>query len=127
MSYGPDSPCGPAAPATWTFRAFQNADAPAAARLVTDSVRGHWTSLPEQFRESADPLRRRLVELEGKEVKEVIATWLGADALAWARAGGFTHAGTGGMVPNLPMLRVNARLGYRVGRMWVTWEQPLSG
>jgi GNAT superfamily N-acetyltransferase len=296
------------------IRPFQNVDAPAAARLVTDSVRGHWTYLPEQFRESADPLRRRLVALEGKEVvatahlapfgaatpdalrldlagdaaaftglyqalladlpggfsrllgvtredfeeqmaffgaagfrnawqswgagldlrtfddaafqpleerlflrgyevgclsnaapdtdwaaldalhqagladaprnptttpdplsaagwREMIvreqvvfivrrrgeivaftrlaprgqevqsedtvthpdhrsrglATWLGAHALAWARAGGFTHAGTGGTVLNLPMLRVNARLGYRVGRMWVTWERPLVG
>ena len=115
---------GPPVPTTRTFRPFQDADAPAAARLVTDSVRGHWTYLPERFRESADPLRRRLVALEGNEV---VATWLGAHALAWARAGGFTHAGAGGTVLNLPMLRVNARLGYRVERMWVTWERPLSG
>ncbi|OLV18188.1 GNAT family N-acetyltransferase [Deinococcus marmoris] len=52
----------------FTLRPFQNADAPAVARLVTDSVRGHWTYLPERFRESADPLRRRLVALAGPEV-----------------------------------------------------------
>ena len=53
---------------TCTVRSFQNADAPAVARLVTDSVRGHWTYLPERFRESADPLRRRLVALTGPQV-----------------------------------------------------------
>ncbi|MFK7602604.1 GNAT family N-acetyltransferase [Deinococcus sp. SM5_A1] len=52
----------------FTLRPFQDADAPAVARLVTDSVRGHWTYLPERFRESADPLRRRLVALAGPEV-----------------------------------------------------------
>ncbi|CAM3361059.1 N-acetyltransferase domain-containing protein [Deinococcus saxicola] len=52
----------------FTLRPFQNADAPAVARLVTDSVRGHWTYPPERFRESADPLRRRLVALAGPEV-----------------------------------------------------------
>lgn len=50
------------------IRPFQNADAPAVARLVTDSVRGHWTYLPERFMESADPQRRRLVALSGGEV-----------------------------------------------------------
>lgn len=52
----------------FAVRSFQNADAPAVARLVTDSVRGHWTYRPEQFRESANPLRRRLVALSGTEV-----------------------------------------------------------
>ncbi len=52
----------------FTLRPFQNADAAAVARLVTDSVRGHWTYPPEHFRESADPLRRRLVALAGPEV-----------------------------------------------------------
>ncbi|CAM3841834.1 GNAT family N-acetyltransferase [Deinococcus frigens] len=50
------------------IRPFQNADAPAVARLVTDSVRGHWTYPPERFRESADPLRRRLVAVQGQQV-----------------------------------------------------------
>ncbi|CAM4195320.1 GNAT family N-acetyltransferase [Deinococcus marmoris] len=52
----------------FTLRPFQNADASAVARLVTDGVRGHWTYPPERFRESADPLRRRLVALAGTEV-----------------------------------------------------------
>ncbi|MDB5045419.1 MAG: hypothetical protein JWQ08_1469, partial [Deinococcus sp.] len=34
-------------------------------------------------------------------------------------------AGTGGTVLNLPMLRVNARLGYVPEAMWVTWERGL--
>ncbi|MBZ9753322.1 GNAT family N-acetyltransferase [Deinococcus sp. HMF7604] len=55
-----------------------------------------------------------------------VATALKAFALAWARAEGYTHAGTGGTVLNLPMLRVNTRLGYRVERMWVTWEKGLA-
>lgn len=50
------------------LRPFQNADAPAVARLVTDSVRGHWTYTPKHFRESADPLRRRLVAVRAGEV-----------------------------------------------------------
>lgn len=54
-----------------------------------------------------------------------LATLLKAYALAWARTRGYTHAGTGGTVLNLPMLRVNTRLGYVVERMWVTWEKAL--
>ncbi|MFC3833743.1 MULTISPECIES: GNAT family N-acetyltransferase [Deinococcus] len=52
-----------------------------------------------------------------------LATALKGQALAWARAQGHTHAGTGGTVLNLPMLRVNTRLGYVTGPMWVTWER----
>jgi len=52
-----------------------------------------------------------------------VATALGAHALAWAQAQGFTQAGTGGTVLNLPMLRVNTRLGYRPEAMWLTWER----
>ncbi|PNY81314.1 GNAT family N-acetyltransferase [Deinococcus koreensis] len=55
-----------------------------------------------------------------------LATALKAHALAWAKAEGFTHAGTGGTVLNLPMLRVNARLGYVPERLWITWEQRLT-
>lgn len=51
-----------------------------------------------------------------------LATLLKAYALAWAKEQGYAKAGTGGTVLNLPMLRVNTRLGYVVGRMWVTWE-----
>ncbi|GGL68794.1 hypothetical protein GCM10010840_03660 [Deinococcus aerolatus] len=54
-----------------------------------------------------------------------LATLVKARALAWARTGGYTHAGTGGTVLNLPLLRVNTRLGYRVERMWVTWVRAL--
>lgn len=54
-----------------------------------------------------------------------LATLVKARALAWAQAEGFHHAGTGGTVLNLPMLRVNTRLGYEVERMWVTWERGL--
>lgn len=50
------------------LRPFRNADAPAVARLVTDSVRGHWTYAPTHFRENPDPLRRRLVAVQAGEV-----------------------------------------------------------
>lgn len=55
-----------------------------------------------------------------------LGTLVKAHALAWARASGFKQAGTGGTVLNLPMLRVNARLGYQAERMWVTWERLLT-
>lgn len=54
-----------------------------------------------------------------------LATLVKASALAWARGEGYTHAGTGGTVLNLPMLRVNTRLGYVAEAMWVTWEKGL--
>lgn len=54
-----------------------------------------------------------------------LATLVKALALQWAREQGFRTAGTGGTVLNLPMLRVNTRLGYQVERMWVTWERQL--
>ncbi|THF70671.1 GNAT family N-acetyltransferase [Deinococcus sp. Arct2-2] len=55
-----------------------------------------------------------------------LATLVKARALAWAKAEGFIAAGTGGTVLNLPMLRVNSRLGYVPEAMWVTWEQGLE-
>lgn len=55
-----------------------------------------------------------------------LATLVKASALAWARGEGYTHAGTGGTVLNLPMLRVNTRLGYIPEAMWVTWEKVLQ-
>ncbi|WP_189009602.1 GNAT family N-acetyltransferase [Deinococcus malanensis] len=54
-----------------------------------------------------------------------LATLVKADALQWAREQGFRTAGTGGTVLNLPMLRVNTRLGYQVERMWITWERTV--
>ncbi|MDR6219832.1 GNAT family N-acetyltransferase [Deinococcus soli (ex Cha et al. 2016)] len=54
-----------------------------------------------------------------------VMTALKAHALTWAQGAGHTHAGTGGTVLNLPMLRVNTRLGYRVDHMWITWEKEL--
>ncbi|WP_309571738.1 GNAT family N-acetyltransferase [Deinococcus sp.] len=77
------------------------------------------------------------VTLDGREVESEqtvtlsehrtrgVATALKAHALAWAKGEGYTHAGTGGTVLNLPILRVNARLGYHTSPMWVTWERPL--
>ena len=55
-----------------------------------------------------------------------LATVLKAHALAWAQAAGYRHARTGGAVLNLPMLRVNTRLGYITEPMWVTWERVLK-
>ncbi|MBB5236117.1 GNAT family N-acetyltransferase [Deinococcus budaensis] len=49
-------------------RSFRQADAPAVARLVTASVRGQWSYTPQQFRESSDLLRVRLVAERGSEV-----------------------------------------------------------
>lgn len=54
-----------------------------------------------------------------------LATCLKAHALAWAKSQGYTHAATGGTVLNLPMLRVNTRLGYLTEPMWMTWEKRL--
>lgn len=54
-----------------------------------------------------------------------LATVLGAYALSWAQTAGYRHAGSGGTVLNLPMLRVHARLGYVTEPMWVTWERRL--
>lgn len=56
-----------------------------------------------------------------------VATLLKAHALAWAAATGYPEASTGGSVLNLPMLRVNTRLGYRTEPMWVTWEWRRPG
>ena len=57
-----------------------------------------------------------------------LATLVKATALGWARDAGYTRASTGGNVANLPMLRVNQRLGYRPEPMWLTWvrEVPLT-
>ena len=54
-----------------------------------------------------------------------LATLLKATALAWAREQGYATASTGGNVANLPMLRVNTRLGYRPEPMWLTWVRDL--
>ncbi len=56
-----------------------------------------------------------------------LATLVKSSALAWARAEGYVRAGTGGTVLNLPMLRVNVRLGYVAEPMWVTWEGGMTG
>lgn len=55
-----------------------------------------------------------------------LATVLKARAMEWARGEGYTRAATGGTVLNLPMLRVNTRLGYRPEPMWITWEKSLK-
>lgn len=53
----------------FTIRPFQNNDAVAIARLVTESVNGHWTYKAEQFYANDDPQRCRLVaEQNGKVV-----------------------------------------------------------
>ena len=54
-----------------------------------------------------------------------LATLVKATALGWAREQGYTRASTGGNVANLPMLRVNTRLGYRPEPMWLTWVREV--
>ncbi len=54
-----------------------------------------------------------------------LATLVKATALAWAREQGYAGASTGGNVANLPMLRVNTRLGYRPEPMWLTWVRDI--
>lgn len=58
-----------------------------------------------------------------------LATLVKATALNWAGSAGYARASTGGNVANLPMLRVNQRLGYLPEPMWLTWVQgvPASG
>ena len=48
------------------IREFQLPDASQVAQLVTDSVHGHWTYLPEHFRGSTAPERFRLVVAAGQ-------------------------------------------------------------
>jgi GNAT superfamily N-acetyltransferase len=55
-----------------------------------------------------------------------LGTLLCARGLAQAQAKGCTEAGTGGNVLNLPMLRVNQKLGYHVEPMWCTWWLELG-
>lgn len=55
-----------------------------------------------------------------------LATLVKATALTWAREQGYLSASTGGNVANLPMLRVNTRLGYRPEPMWLTWVRDIS-
>ena len=54
-----------------------------------------------------------------------LATLVKATALTWARDQGYATASTGGNVANLPMLRVNTRLGYRPEPMWLTWVRDI--
>lgn len=56
------------APVPFALRPFQNADADAVARLVTEGVRGHWSYAEAQFRESQDPARRRLVAAREEQI-----------------------------------------------------------
>lgn len=55
-----------------------------------------------------------------------LATALKAAALTELRREGVPHTTTGGALANLPMLRVNLRLGYRLEPMWLTFERQLS-
>ncbi|RTR27070.1 GNAT family N-acetyltransferase [Deinococcus radiophilus] len=54
-----------------------------------------------------------------------LAAALKAHALEELRREGNTQTSTGGAVANLPMLRVNLRLGYCPEPMWLTFERPL--
>ncbi|ULH14600.1 GNAT family N-acetyltransferase [Deinococcus sp. KNUC1210] len=55
-----------------------------------------------------------------------VATLTKAAALHWAKTAGYTRASTGGNVHNLPMLKVNQRLGYRPEAMWLTWVKDVA-
>lgn len=50
------------------IRPFRTSDAPTVARLVTESVHGHWTYRPEQFEERDGFTRVRLVAERGGDV-----------------------------------------------------------
>lgn len=54
-----------------------------------------------------------------------LATALKAAALTELQRSGVTYTTTGGALANLPMLRVNLRLGYRLEPMWLTFERKL--
>ncbi|GEM45994.1 GNAT family N-acetyltransferase [Deinococcus cellulosilyticus] len=54
-----------------------------------------------------------------------LCTLVKAHALQWARTQGHLKAGTGGAVINLPMLKVNRRLGYHIEPMWLTYTRKL--
>ncbi|MDB5046550.1 MAG: hypothetical protein JWQ08_2600, partial [Deinococcus sp.] len=52
----------------FALRPFQNDDAKAVAKLMTDSVRGHWVYSAEQFREDGQPDRLHWVALKDERV-----------------------------------------------------------
>lgn len=55
-----------------------------------------------------------------------LATLLIARALDWAKGQGFQEAGNGGNVLNLPLLRLQQKLGYDIEPMWSTWWLDLK-
>jgi GNAT superfamily N-acetyltransferase len=55
-----------------------------------------------------------------------LATLLIARALDWAKAEGLREAGNGGNVLNLPLLRLQQKLGYEIEPMWSTWWLELK-
>ena len=80
---------------------------------------------------TAFSLNRKTVDTEHTATRREwrgrgLATLTKAAALRWAREAGYTRASTGGNVHNLPMLRVNQRLGYRPEAMWLTWVKEVT-
>jgi GNAT superfamily N-acetyltransferase len=55
-----------------------------------------------------------------------LATLLIARALNWAKGQGLQEAGNGGNVLNLPLLRLQQKLGYEIEPMWSTWWLDLK-
>ena len=55
-----------------------------------------------------------------------LATLLIARALDWAKGQGLREAGNGGNVLNLPLLRLQQKLGYEIEPMWSTWWLDLK-
>jgi GNAT superfamily N-acetyltransferase len=55
-----------------------------------------------------------------------LATLLIARALNWAKEQGLQEAGNGGNVLNLPLLRLQQKLGYEIEPMWSTWWLDLK-
>ena len=55
-----------------------------------------------------------------------LATLLIARALDWAKGQGFQEAANGGNVLNLPLLRLQQKLGYEIEPMWSTWWLDLK-
>ena len=55
-----------------------------------------------------------------------LATLLIARALDWAKMQGSREAGNGGNVLNLPLLRLQQKLGYEIEPMWSTWWLELK-
>jgi GNAT superfamily N-acetyltransferase len=116
----PDTPYNPTTTLTYAdFTAFQASVGPGCAFLIRrkDQVVGYTLIDAEANTETVISLAHR---------NRGLATLLIARALNWAKLQGLEEAGNGGNVLNLPLLRLQQKLGYKIEPMWSTWWLDLK-